>query len=230
MRPQRASTVQARKKHVYEAMVCESRVCYPCKLYMDWKRGMHFTDGAFAYCLDCVSQWNFALYKRLVSACVMGGDEHLRRYLLRLRRNAGNVWRMTRRSERRLHADGVREKKFEEIKARTLCATCAESSDWSTGLKDFKCEKQCAWDYFKSVNDEWLKTPDEHLLEYLQMLKEGANETIKRRTVYLKRLYRDVKQNFKRDRTVKKRYWALRLVYKRHKNYLANHVRQGNYF
>ena len=71
----------------------------------------------------------------------MGGDEHLRRYLLRLRRNASNVWRMARRSERRLHADGVREKKFEEIKARTLCATCAESSDWSTGLKDFKCEK-----------------------------------------------------------------------------------------
>ena len=230
MRSQRESTVQARKKRVYDELVCESMVCYPCKRHMDWKRGMHFMDGAFAYCLDCVSWWHHVLYKRLVPTCVMGGDKHLKRYLLRLRRNASNVWRMARRSKRLFLADGVREKKFEEIKNRTLCATCAESSDWSTGLKEFKCEKQCVWDYFESVKGEWLKTPDEHLLEYLQMLKENVNRTIKQRTVYLKKLYRDVKQNFKRDRTVKKRYWALRLTYKRHKHYLAEHVREGDYF
>ena len=200
---------------------------------MDWKRGMHFTDGAFAYCLNCVSLWHFVLYKRLVPECGAGGDKHLERYLMRLRRNAKNVWRMARRSKRLLHAGGVREKKFDEIKNRTLCVTCAESSDWSTGLKEFKCEKQCVWDYFESVKNEWLKASDVHLLDYLQMLKENANSTIKQRTVYLKKLYREVKQNFKRDtrdRTVKKRYWALRLTYKRHKHYLAEHVREGDYF
>ena len=113
MRSQRESTVQARKKRVYDELVCESEVCYPCKRYMGWKRGMHFTDGVFAYCLDCVSRWNFALYKRLVPTCVLGGDKHLKRYLLRLRRNAGNVWRMARRSKRLLLAGGVRERKFE---------------------------------------------------------------------------------------------------------------------
>ena len=98
------------------------------------------------------------------------------------------------------------------------------------GLKEFECERECAWDYFERIKEEWLKAADENLVEYLWMLKENANNTIKQRTAYLKRLYRTVKQNYERDGANRKRYLALRLTYKRNKHYLAKHVRQGNYF
>ena len=173
--------------------------------------------------------WHFALYKRLIPTCAEDGDKHLKRYLMQLRRNARNVWRIARRSKRLNLAGGVREKKFIEIKNYALCDTCAESSDWSVGLKEFKCERECVWDYFQRVKEEWLKAADEHMLGYLRMLKENANNTIEQRTDYLKKLYRTVKQNYKRDGANKKRYLALRLTYKRNKHYLAEHVREGDY-
>ena len=129
MRSQRKSTVLAQKKRVYNEMVRESRVCYPCKRHMSWKQGIHFTDGNYTYCLDCVSMWHYALYKRLIPTCVKDGDKHLKRYLMQLRKNSRNVWRIVRRSRRLNLAGAVQEKKFNEIKNYVLCDTCAESSD-----------------------------------------------------------------------------------------------------
>ena len=140
--------------------------------------------------------WHFVLNKRLVPTYGKDGEKHLKRYLMQLHRNARNMWRIVRRSQRLNLAGGVREK-FNEIKNYALCDKCAESSDWSVGLKEFKCEKGCAWDYFERIKEEWLKAADEHLLEYLQMLKENPNNTIKQRNAYLKKLYRTMKQNYK---------------------------------
>ena len=105
---------------------------------------------------------------------------------MRLSKNARETWRIVRRSRQLNLAGGVREKKFNEIKKYALCDTCAESSDWSVGLKEFKCERQCAWDYFERVKEEWLRSADENLVEYLRMLKENANNTIKQRTDYIR--------------------------------------------
>ena len=75
---------------------------------------------------------------------------------------------------------------------------------------------------------------DENILDYLRMLKENANYILNQRTAYISELYYFVKQNYKRDGGVdtaaKKRYLALRPVYKRNKHYLAEYVRNGHYF
>ena len=72
------------------------------------------------------------------------------------------------------------------------------------------------------------------MLDYLRMLKENVNYILNQRTAYISELYHFVKQNYKRDGGVdtaaKKRYLALRLVYKRNKHYLAEYVRNGHYF